>query len=239
MPHSPTPASVALARRNPALVVLEGFHAVKHALRFGARLEGLVTPDREALAALCADLAPDVAGALAGAADVDAATFAAMAPFPIPTPVLAIARRPGVEVARLLAGPGRIVLLDWPRNLGNIGAVVRVAAAAGIAGVLTTGDRDPWDSAALRGSAGLHFAVPVVRIDSLPPGDRPLVALHPEGEPLGRTPIPNDAVLAFGSERQGLDRALLDRAALRLAIPMRPGVSSLNLATSVAVVVYS
>ncbi len=46
-------------------------------------------------------------------------------------------------------------------------------------------------------------------------------------------------VLAFGTERGGLSPALLARADRRVRIPMRPGVSSLNLATAVAVVLYS
>ena len=46
-------------------------------------------------------------------------------------------------------------------------------------------------------------------------------------------------MLAFGSERHGLDAALLERADARVGIPMRPGVSSLNLATAVAVALYA
>jgi TrmH family RNA methyltransferase len=46
-------------------------------------------------------------------------------------------------------------------------------------------------------------------------------------------------VLAFGTERHGLSGELLDRADGRVAIPMREGVSSLNLATSVAVVLFA
>jgi TrmH family RNA methyltransferase len=128
------------------------------------------------------------------------------------------------------------VLLEDPRHLGNVGAVVRVAAAASAAAVLTTGARDPWEPAALRGSAGLHFALPVGRVDA-PPRDRPLVALDPEGGPLAD--LPADAVLAFGTERHGLSAALLERADARATIPMRPGVSSLNLATAVAVALYA
>jgi RNA methyltransferase, TrmH family len=45
-------------------------------------------------------------------------------------------------------------------------------------------------------------------------------------------------VLVFGSERAGISEALSRRADLRLAIPMQPGVSSLNLATAVAVMLY-
>ena len=51
--------------------------------------------------------------------------------------------------------------------------------------------------------------------------------------------LPPRAILAFGTERYGLSDELLDRADLRLAIPMRPGVSSLNLATAVAAVLFS
>jgi TrmH family RNA methyltransferase len=128
------------------------------------------------------------------------------------------------------------VLLDRPRQLGNVGACVRVAAAAGAAAVLTTGPADPWHPDALRGSAGLHFALPVARVDAPPDTDRPLIALDPAGEPLRE--LPDRPLLAFGSERHGLSAELLARADARVALPMRPGVSSLNLATAVAAILY-
>jgi TrmH family RNA methyltransferase len=227
-------ADVARARRDHALVVLEGFHAVKHALRFGAELLGAWTADTDALEALRARLAPDVELA---PAVVDAAELAAVVPR---AQVVAVARRPAQPgVAALLAAtaPEPIVLLEDPRHLGNLGACVRVAAAAGAAGVLTTGRQDPWHPDALRGSAGLHFALPVARIRRLEGAGRPIVALDPAGEPL-RT-LPPRAVLAFGTERDGLSDELLARADARLALPMRPGVSSLNLATAVAAALYS
>jgi TrmH family RNA methyltransferase len=65
------------------------------------------------------------------------------------------------------------------------------------------------------------------------------VAVDPAGEPLGDAPIPPRSVLAFGGERHGLGSQLLAAARLRVAIPMRPGVSSLNLATAVAVLLYA
>ena len=65
-------------------------------------------------------------------------------------------------------------------------------------------------------------------------GDRPLVALDPEGESCAPAASRERAVLAFGTERDGLSGELLDRADARLALPMSPGVSSLNLATAVS-----
>jgi TrmH family RNA methyltransferase len=106
--------------------------------------------------------------------------------------------------------------------------------------VLTTGSNDPWHPEALRGAAGLHFALPVARIDSMPEQrGRPLIAIDPEGGQLGEGELDPGAILAFGTERYGLSEELLAQADARLAIPMRDGVSSLNLATAVAAVLFS
>ena len=229
------------ARRDPALAVLEGFHALKHAVRFGATLLEVVTADRDRLRALAGELAPDLLEALEVAAPVARELFERLSPVPVHEPVLALARRHSWSAAEALeaAGPAPIVFLDNPRSPANMGAVARVAAAAGAAGVLSTGEHDPWTPAALRGGAGLQYALPVARVPGLPQTDRPLVALHPEGDTLRPGSLPPRAVLAFGSERHGLSQEVLRRADLRLAIPMRPGVSSLSLATAVAVALYA
>jgi tRNA G18 (ribose-2'-O)-methylase SpoU/tetratricopeptide (TPR) repeat protein len=220
------------ARKDPGRVVLEGFHAVKHAVRFGAEIERVVVKDRAAVAELAAPLAPDVAGAILECAEV-VEGFKALSPRPVPTGVIAVARRPADELPR----DGLVVLLEDPRDLSNVGAWGRVAAAPRAGGVITTGDRDPWAPEALRGSAGLHFALPVLRGET-PPG-RSLLALDPDGEPLDPHAVPPDAVLAFGTERDGLSAELKAAADAVVALPMAAGVSSLNLATSVAATLYA
>lgn len=229
------------ARRDPAVAVLEGLHPLKHALRFGGEPLEAVSPDPEALLRLVAELAPDLTERVrALVRPVSAQEFARLAPSTPSSPVLALARRPAVDLgdalARAPAAP--VVILEDPTHAGNIGAVVRVAAAAGAAAVLCLGGQDPWRPAALRGGAGLQFALPVLRLDALPDQGRALVAFHPDGEPLRPGVLPPGALLAFGSERRGLSAALLERAAVRVSIPMRPGVSSLNLATAVAIALY-
>lgn len=226
---------VSAARKDPERAVLEGLHAVKHAVRFGAVLERVLVADKREAIALAARLAPDVVEVLtARAEEVGAEVFVELSPRPVRTGVVAIAERPrDVEVR-----PGApVVLLEAPQDLGNVGACVRVAAAAGAGGVVTTGAKDPWSPEALRGSAGLHYAVPVLRGEV--PAGRPLVALDPDGERFGPDDIADDAVLAFGTERDGLSDALKARADRVLALPMTPGVSSLNLATSVSAVLYA
>jgi TrmH family RNA methyltransferase len=230
------------ARRDPQLAVLEGFHALKHALRFGAEVLEAVAADPALLRELAAGLAPDLGDALAErTSPVSGTLIAELVPQAPRTGVVAIARRPEVDLAAVLAGqaPAPLVLLEDPRTMGNMGACVRVAAAADAAGVLTIGPSDPWHPDALRGAAGLHFALPVVGVEELPSGDRPLIAIDPGGEDLRPAELPPRAILAFGTERYGLSAGLLARADARLGIPMRPGVSSLNLATAVAAVLFA
>ncbi len=235
------------ARRDPALAVLEGFHPIKHALRFDAHIELLLTPEASALSRLARALAPDVADRmLALARPVTPSVFLQLAPLTPNTPAIAIARRPPVDPASALARSSRadapVVLLEDPRDLGNIGACVRVAAAADAAALLSTGTHDPWHPDAIRGAAGLQFALPVGRLEDLAllaHCERPLLAVDPDGEPLDPSQLDASAVLAFGTERHGLSPELTARADARIAIPMRPGVSSLNLATAVAAVLFA
>lgn len=230
------------ARTDPALAVLEGFHAIKHGLRFGAEFDSIVTRDLAELRLFVEQLAPDVGSPLTALVIVVARdVFNALSPTPPDTGVIAIAKRPLTTIAQVVAlSPSApIVLLESPSHSGNIGAAIRVAAGAGAAAVVTTGPTDPWNPGAIRGAAGLHFALPVMRSELVTIPGRPLIAIHPDGDELGGDSVPDDAVLAFGSERSGLSPELLDRAVRRIRIPMAAGVSSLNLATAVAIVLYS
>ncbi|WP_380564695.1 TrmH family RNA methyltransferase [Streptacidiphilus jeojiensis] len=219
-------------------VLLDGFHAVKHALRFGAEVTSVLTSDRAGVARLAAELAPDVAARVdALAVEVPGAVLRDLVPRLHPTGIAALAVRPAraANLAALARRPRQapVVVLDNPRNLGNIGAVVRLAAGFGATGVVTTGDVDPWHPTVVRAGAGLHFATAVeqMTLDQLPPG--PLYALDPEGEDIRTVPFPDDALIAFGSERHGISDELRAMATRVVSVPMRPQVSSFNLATSV------
>ncbi|MFD6434776.1 TrmH family RNA methyltransferase [Streptomyces venezuelae] len=224
-------------------VLLDGFHAIKHALRFGARVPVALTSDLSAVLALADELAPDVKDALGGLlTGVPDDRLRALVPRLHPTAVAALAVRPSreanLEALRKASRSAPIVVLDDPRNLGNAGAVIRLAAGFGATGVVTTGTLDPWHPTVVRGGAGLHFATAVERMDvaELPPG--PVFALDAEGEDIRGLKLPDDAVLAFGSERSGLSAALRERADHLVSLPMRPQVSSYNLATSVGMALF-
>jgi RNA methyltransferase, TrmH family len=231
-------AAITGARNSTDMVLLEGVHPVKHALRFGAAVTHLATWDRAALTELAYALAPDVADTLLSIAmDVPPADAQLLAPKGVPSPVIGVAARPLVAVTDVMTAPGVVVVLENPRHFGNVGAVIRVAAAAGAGGVLIVGDADPWHPTAVRAAAGLQFALPVARTDHLPTTTRPVWALDGDGDDL--TPgMLTDCLLIAGTERAGVTQPLKDRAIRHVGLPMRPGVSSLNLATAVAAALY-
>ena len=230
------------ARSDPSLAVLEGFHPLKHAIRFGAELVEAVSLNPEDLSHLAAGFAPDITPSLhQHVMVVPAQVFQQLAPVTPPTGIIAIAHRPAISLTDIVdnPAPAPLVLLENPRNHGNIGAAIRVSAAAGAAGVIVTGVHDPWNPASLISGVGSQYALPVARATTVPSCERPLIAIDSCGEPLKANSIPPRAILAFGSERGGLSRQLLASADHCLAIPMSEGVSSLNLATAVAVVLYT
>ena len=226
------------ARRDKTQVVLEGFHALKHALRFGAAVSLMVSPQPERVHALARTLTPDILPRLS-LTTVPEECFAALTPRPPASPVCALAVRPSVPLEPLARAAGKVVVLDRPAHAGNVGAVVRTAAAAGAAGVVVLGGIDPWSPAAVRGGAGLQWAIPTCYTDTYSFGeDRPLIAFHEKGDSLFSQALPPRAALLFGSERRGIAPSLRARARATLAIPMRASVSSLNLAVSVGIVLY-
>lgn len=210
-------------------LLIEGLHAVKHALRFAPELVGEVrVTDPRRAGELAARLAPDVRDLL-----LARAVPAAVAHH---TGVEADAVRPAPDLSVLSTRTSPLVLLDRPRHPGNAGAVIRVCAAAAAAGVVVCGELDPWSPAVLRGSAGLHFALPVLPVDDPGRVTGPVAVLSADGDPQAGLPL--DAVVVVGSERAGVQEQWRRRADVVLALPMRPGVSSLNLATAVAAVLY-
>jgi RNA methyltransferase, TrmH family len=228
------------AYHDPSLVVLEGFHPARHAVRFGSVLQTAVTYDRDRLMNLAERLAPDVVAAIDDVVQVvDAVRFRNLCPRPLSSPLLSITARPPLR-AELFAADGRpVVHLEGPRNPGNVGSVIRVAAAADVAAVTVSGQVDPWLPVAIRSAAGLQFAVDVASAELPPVTDRPIVALDADGEPFRPSTLDPNAILVVGGERYGLSPEVRERADRTIAVPMRPGVSSINLATAVSAVLFS
>jgi TrmH family RNA methyltransferase len=128
-----------------------------------------------------------------------------------------------------------LIALDGVQDPGNVGTIVRLAAAFDAAGVaLLPGCADAFGPKAIRASAGAILHVPVVNVsaaDLLTCG-LPLHAADGSGELC--EPPSEGAVLVFGNEGAGVSEELI-RAATLLAIPTSARVESLNVAASAAI----
>ena len=157
-----------------------------------------------------------------------------------PQGVMAIARRPEVrlEAARERAGAAGwpLVVLDGVQDPGNVGAIIRTAAAAGAAAVVVLeGTADPFGPKAVRASAGNVFrlAVAHARWEDLAGLDAWGAAAE-GGQAPDEAPLAGADALVLGSEAQGLRHA----PAHRVTIPIAEGVESLNVAAAAAVLLF-
>ncbi|MDR0489168.1 MAG: hypothetical protein LBG99_07235 [Propionibacteriaceae bacterium] len=142
-------------------VILEGLHALKHASRFGARITEILTDDLDKALELADGISDDLRPLVERAQVISTSHFRERATQPIPTHVLAYAERPTYTLEQCMPTAEKpTILLDDPRNSKNLGAVVRVGAAVGAAGVLAHGPADFFNPMAVRGGAGLQWAIP-------------------------------------------------------------------------------
>jgi tRNA G18 (ribose-2'-O)-methylase SpoU len=168
---------------------------------------------------------------------------------------LALARRPlDAEPAALIEPPGRgrLVVLEEVANPDNVGAVFRNALAFGARGVLLSpGCAHPLYRKAIRASTGAALRLPFAFARDWPALLAALreagwlcAALSPEpaalpiesiAERLGSQPR---VALLLGHEFDGLSAAALAACELRVRIPMREGVDSLNLAAASAIALH-
>ncbi|MEU7933381.1 TrmH family RNA methyltransferase [Micromonospora echinofusca] len=162
--------------------------------------------------------------------------------------VLASFRRKPLPVAAdVLAAARRVVILEDVNNHTNLGAVFRGAAALGIDAVLLSPScADPLYRRSVRVSMGEVFAVPYAKLEQWPAGlDQvreagfTVLAMTPapDAVPIQRlTPTQRErAALLLGAEGPGLTAAAQSASDVRVVIPMRRGVDSLNVAAAAAV----
>jgi RNA methyltransferase, TrmH family len=202
-------------------IVLEGPKAVADALAGGWKPLAIVTrgdADRHDAVAFAPEL------------------YDALAVTKSPQGVIGLFRRPQTTAEEILVRRnGVAVALDGVQDPGNVGTIVRLAAAFDAMGVLLLpGCADPYGPKAIRSSVGAILSVPVASVTTreLLDADLPLFAADATGTQTD--PPPRAAILLFGNEGAGVSDELL-RASEKLAIPMSGRVESLNVASSAAI----
>lgn len=165
------------------------------------------------------------------------ALFAELSPVETPSGVLALIERPQARGS----ATGSAIALEAVQDPGNLGAILRSAAAAGFTRVLLSAAcADAWSPKTLRAGMGAHFVIQIEeRVDlfaRLTQTRLPLFALTLDGaQNLFETDLRGDVIFMFGNEGAGLSDDLAALARTRLAIPMRGAIESLNVAAAVSV----
>ena len=151
-----------------------------------------------------------------------------------------------------LSGPeaGRIIALESVRDPGNVGTVVRAAAAFGIDTVLMSSDcADIFNPKTVRAAMGAIFSRRIIRVPDMEEAVLALkaagrrtfaTALLPDALRLGEFEIAPLDVFVIGNEGHGLSEATIGRCDSPVFIPMMtgPGIESLNAATAASVIMY-
>jgi RNA methyltransferase, TrmH family len=146
------------------------------------------------------------------------------------------------ETLSIDAGAASVVL-DRVQDAGNVGSVLRSAAAFGVRQVLAIkGTAGLWSPKVLRAGMGAHFGLRLIEgldetaLESL---QVPLVATSSHaGHQLPQADLPSPCAWVLGHEGQGVSPALLARCAMQVSIPQPGGEESLNVAAAAAVCLY-
>lgn len=235
-------AASARACREQGETVLDGAHLLAAALDRQWPLQAMVVSasgaEQEEIAALLAR-----AGAGLPCFRLPDRLFAQLSPVDSPSGVLTLAAMP--PPLAVPASDCDWLVLDGVQDPGNLGSILRTAAAAGITEVLLgPGCAGVWSPRVLRAGMGAHFVLRLHEVADLPaalaayPGKVLATALSARAQDLYATELRSPCAWLFGAEGRGLSPALRACAGLEVMIPLAVGTESLNVGAAVAVCLF-
>ena len=240
------------ARKRDGLCLLEGEHLAQSYVAHVGTLEIVAIRANPATAANGEGSALTAAQRALAESSREAvlvapALFDSLSTLVSPTGLLAIATTPPEPA---LAASGFVLALDEVQDPGNVGTLIRTAAAAGVQQVwLSPGCAFAWSVKTLRASQGAHFHMQVIEGVNLPAalanfkGSRWATLPRDIGAvktvSLFDAKFGTDNALVLSNEGHGLSDAIMPALTGGLRIPMAAGVESLNVATAGAIVLYS
>ena len=217
-------------------IAIEGPHLLQEALRSGLVIESAFL--REDRTAFARDLPAETEVVVLSAAAFDSASTTQNS-----QGVAAIVEEP---TRRYLPREGDLLLVAaGVQDPGNLGTLIRSAEAFGAAAVLLAENTaSPWNSKALRASAGSSFRLPLplltpsLTADLRACGIRLLAAVAHDGKPPHQADLQGGCALMIGSEGNGLSAAMLALADGRITLSTTGKVESLNAAVAGSLLLY-
>ncbi|HEY8174887.1 MAG TPA: RNA methyltransferase [Gemmatimonadaceae bacterium] len=234
------------SREKHRLFVAEGVRAVEELLRSRLTIRGALIAPQLLDAPRGAALAGTLRSGGIELQEVAANEFASAAETESPQGVVAIAEVPERSFADLGSDwKGVILVLDAVQDPGNVGTILRTAAAFGAVATITLpGTVDVWNAKVVRSGMGAHFTHPTfsstwAELDAFRTrSGTKLFAADSRGEPASAVAAASRIALVVGNEGTGLSSDARARADRTIALPLSPGVESLNVAVATGVLLY-
>lgn len=234
--------------KEPNAIFIEGKRQCLEALRAGIAVELVLLSesfdDRDSINAFSSE-----ASKIVRVAD---RTFVGVCETPSPQGIAVIATRPNSRFPDLAASIARsavplVLYLSEINNPSNLGAILRTAEAAGIAGVIISrGSADPFSPKTNRSALGANLRIPIIervtdeemQTFAAESGLRTAAAVVSSAEDYSNVDWKQPTLIMLGSEAHGLSDALVSAADFRVTIPLANGVESLNLAVSAGILLF-
>ena len=234
------------ARERQRLFSAEGVRAVEELTRSALRIHGALVAPQLADAPRGATLLADLRRRNVDVIEVSAQEFASAAETDSPQGVLAIAEVPPQSLESLSLSPSsRIVVLDAVQDPGNVGTILRTAAALDAAAVLALpGTVDLWNAKVVRSAMGAGFHLPSFAttwnaFDAFRHRESfALWGADGAGTPVFELKPPERLALAVGNEGAGLSADARERVDRLAALPIASSVESLNVAVATGILLY-
>ena len=234
------------ARERQHLFTAEGVRTVEELLRSPLRIHGVLVAPQLAEAPRGAALLAALRERGVEILDVSAQEFSSAAETDSPQGVLAIAAVPPHSLDTLDPPPvARIVVLDAVQDPGNVGTIVRTAAALGVAAVVATpGTVDLWNAKVVRSAMGAGFFLPLLpstwdALDAFRHRESfALWGADASGTAVHELKPPDRLALVVGNEGAGLSAEARQRVDRLAALPIASSVESLNVAVATGILLY-
>ena len=234
------------ARERKQLFVCEGVRAVEELLRSPITVRGALVAPQLRDVPRGADLERALRLHNVELAEVTPQEFASAAETESPQGVLAIAEVPARKLDTLPAEDRyRLLVLDAVQDPGNVGTILRTAAALGVtAAIALPGTVDLWNAKVVRSAMGAHFHHPAIsstwdELDAFRAARGvSLWATDATGDPLERDAAPQRLAVVVGNEGSGVSDAARERADRLVAIPIVPSIDSLNVAVATGILLH-
>ena len=226
--------------------MVEGVRAVEELLKSPLSVRGILSAPQVADAPRGQALLQTIATSQIEHSLVKDAEFRSAAETESPQGVLAIAEIPNRSLDSLRARRTlRLVVLDALQDPGNVGTIIRTAAALGAdATVALPGTVDLWNAKVVRSAMGAHFQHSAFHVKSdelfafLDAEKIALWVADASGDPVEQATAPERLALAVGNEGGGLSSSVRERASATVSLPIASNVESLNVAVATGILLY-